>query len=64
MIIAEKRKNYKVFQKNWVSFEIYWVYHTRALVVLGGLPVISENEKMSDKPQTPVDILKTLYNSP
>ena len=39
------------------------MYHTRALVVLDGLPVMSEN-KMSDKPQTRVDILTTSFNSP
>ena len=40
------------------------MYHTRALIVLGGLPVMSENGKMSDKPHTRVDNLTTFQLTP
>ena len=39
------------------------VYHTQELVVLGGLSVMPENGKMSDKLQIRVDILTTLFTS-
>ena len=46
------------------DLQVSYLYHIRALAVLGGLPVISENGKMSDKPQICVDIVTTLLNSP
>ena len=52
------------FQSLHVNAYFYILYHTQALVVLSGLPVMSENEKMLDKPQTHVDILTTLFNCP